>query len=108
MSVARRRLRSFVVALALAGLVLGVIAVDARVRTSAGHEAEERNAAIVRATGLPELALSTTSSWLRHPALAAPSAGASEAPLGLDVDPAGAVIPRRAREREILLRLDVP
>ena len=108
MSEARRRLRSLGVALALAAIALGALAVDARMRTSAGREAEERSAAIVRATGLSELALSTTSSWLRHPTLAAPSAGASEAPLGLDVDPAGAVIPRRAHDREILLRRDVP
>lgn len=87
--------------LAVVGLVL---VLDAGVRRETGHAEHERTARIARVTGLPELALSASSTWLRHPALAVPSAAVSDAPLGLDVDPAGAVIARRGRERVIEMR----
>jgi hypothetical protein len=52
----------------------------------------------VRRTGSSELALSATSRWLRHPALAEPGAACQDQPPCLDVDPAGlAIAPPRAR-----------
>ncbi|GAB4208627.1 MAG: hypothetical protein OHK0013_27260 [Sandaracinaceae bacterium] len=54
--------------------------------------------AFVRRTGSSELALSSTSRWLRHPALAEPGAACQDQPPCLDVDPAGlAIAPPRAR-----------
>ncbi|MEM6960745.1 MAG: hypothetical protein AAF550_03250 [Myxococcota bacterium] len=46
----------------------------------------------VRLLGLPDLALSSTSRWLRHPSLSEPSAPFSDGPATLDQDPAGGVI----------------
>jgi hypothetical protein len=105
------RQRLLVLALVTLGLgVAGIVlALDGRARVTRGGAAREHTARIARVTGLPELALSASSTWLRHPALAAPSAAVFDAPLGLDVDPAGAVIPTRGREPEITLRReDVP
>ncbi len=97
-SFARRRL-GVLGAVLLGALVLSIaLGLDARSRVAEGRAVTEASARVVRATGLPELVLSTTSSWLRHPALSPPSAGAADAPVGLDVDPAGASVPRRSRE----------
>ena len=88
----RRRERALGVGLAILALALSAIAVDASGRA---HEPAIRSmTAIARTTGLPDLALSSSSRWLRHPSLAEPDAAAWDAPLGLDVDPAGAAIPR--------------
>lgn len=99
-SFARRRLLALAaVALALV-LSLGVLVLDAQARVREGRAERERTARIARVTGLSELALSTSSTWLRHPALAAPAEATSGATLGLDQDPAGAVIARPALRRE--------
>lgn len=100
-SFASRRQRVLVIASLLSAMVITQLVIDARWRVTRGEIDAALGTRIVRVTGLSELALSTSSTWLRHPALAAPSAGASDAPLGLDVDPAGAVIPRHGRERTI-------
>jgi hypothetical protein len=91
---ARERLRVLGIA-ALITIAAGVgLLLDARARAASGEAAEARTERIARATGLSDLALSTSSTWLRHPHLAPPGAGAADAPLGLDVDPAGAIVPR--------------
>lgn len=100
-SFARRRLGGLALVVVGAGLALALVAVDAAQRVREGEAAQAEVARTVRVTGLPELALSTSSSWLRHPALAPPSGGAADSPSGLDVDPAGAAIPRRAHERTL-------
>jgi len=47
--------------------------------------------------GVPDLALSSSSRWLRHPSQVEPAAPFSDLPAALDVDPAGAVVgPPRA------------
>ena len=87
----RRRERALLALLGLAALAIGAIALDASAR---GRVAETLEMArITRATGLSDLALSSSSRWLRHPSLAEPGAATWDAPLGLDVDPAGATIP---------------
>jgi hypothetical protein len=107
-SFARDRLRVLASVLALSAAIALAVVLDARARIDAGRAQQERTAPIAAATGLSELALSTSSTWLRHPALAVPSAGASDAPLGLDVDPAGAVVARPGRERALTLRREGP
>jgi hypothetical protein len=100
-SFGRPRLARLGVAVLVATAMCVTIAWDARVRVLQGHLAMERTAAIAHVVRLPGLALSTSSTWLRHPMLAPPSAGVSDGWLGLDVDPAGAVIarPRRHEDR---------
>ena len=91
-SIARGRLRALGVGASIALTLLSAIAIDARARAASGGRVREHTASIARVTGLSELALSTSSVWLRHPALAPPSAGTADAPIGLDVDPGGAAI----------------
>jgi len=108
-SFARARLARFAGAVVIAGVVMAALAWDAQARAAREHAAIERTARIARLVGLPGLALSASSTWLRHPTLAPPSAGASEAPLGLDVDPAGGVIARpQARDRAIAMHREAP
>jgi hypothetical protein len=47
---------------------------------------------IVRLLGVADLALSSSSRWLRHPSVSEPGAPFAEGPAILDNDPAGAVI----------------
>lgn len=72
------------VALALA-VAVSLAGVDARAR----HVDGEALDAFVRRTGSSELALSSTSRWLRHPSLAEPGAACQDTPPCLDTDPAG-------------------
>jgi hypothetical protein len=95
MTIRRRRERALVVVLAFAAALTVVVILDASAR--AGAVDVDGMTRVARATGLSDLALSSSSRWLRHPSLAEPSAAAWDAPIGLDVDPAGATIPRRAR-----------
>jgi hypothetical protein len=85
----------------LAALVLGLSgAVGAAAAHAASRQAVDADAIdrFVRRTGSSELALSSTSRWLRHPALAEPGAACQDQPPCLDVDPAGlAIAPPRAR-----------
>jgi hypothetical protein len=80
-----------------APLVLGVIAFDAAARRSARETERAAEAALVEATGLNDLALSSASRWLRHPSQAEPSAAVADLPTALDLDPGGALLgpPRR-------------
>lgn len=104
----RQRLRAAAVVAGLLALAVLAMGLDARARSGAVRAGVERTASIAHATGLSDLALSTHSSWLRHPALAVPSSGASDAPGGLDVDPAGAVIARQGAERPLTIRAEAP
>lgn len=78
------------------GVVLGAaiagVAVDAHARRTNGRGAAATSAAIARATGSVDLALSSGARWLRHPTSAEPAAGCS-APTCLDTDPAGLALP---------------
>ena len=90
----RRARTAAVVALLALLAVLAIVADASRRRT---ERASERHDAVVALTGLPDLALSSSVRWLRHPSQAEPGAAASDLPASLDMDPAGAWIgPPRA------------
>lgn len=94
-SFARRRIGALIALAVVGGALLAVLALDARSRAEAARRSAGDVALAVHFTGLSELALSTRSSWLRHPVEALGADGTADAPSGLDVDPAGAAIPRR-------------
>ena len=77
---------------------LSAVLLDAERRRSI-RSAEPEHAALVDATRMPDLALSSSARWLRHPSLSEPGAATSDLPSSLDVDPAGALI---GPPREIL------
>lgn len=77
------------VALALA---LGAVMLDAGARRTAEQPASEISRAVVRALGTPDLALSSSSRWLRHPSQTEPGAPFADAPASLDTDPGASVI----------------
>ena len=92
----RRRLRGCLgtgaVLVAAAALMLGHAA---RLRADPDHAAARR--ALVETLGTADLALSSSSRWLRHPSLAEPGAPFADGPATLDTDPAGGLIgPPRA------------
>jgi hypothetical protein len=66
--------------------------VDATLRRSAQRERAPHVQSIVRLLGLADLALSSSSRWLRHPSITEPGAAFADGPAILDNDPAGAVI----------------
>lgn len=88
----RKRLRR----LALGGLLLGLALLACTTHAASRGRDAARRAEVARATvhltGLPDLALSSTSRWLRHPSQAEPAAAFADLPGALDVDPAGALI----------------
>jgi|GEM_PF-3103913 len=72
-------------------VMLGAMIVDAERRRSSTDLSEARS--LIHATGQADLFLSSGSRWLRHPHTTEPSAASADAPDGLDVDPAGMIIP---------------
>ena len=93
------------VALLFALASLGV-AVDARARRAAQDDASI--AAFVRRTGSADLALSSTSRWLRHPSLAEPGAACQDGPPCIDTEPAGMAFDpaRELQPRTLFLRIE--
>lgn len=90
------RLRALAIVLGLAALLIATVLADAA-RRRAARDAEASHRLLVRVIRLPDLALSSSSRWLRHPSQAEPGAALADLPAGLDVDPAGALIgPPRA------------
>ena len=89
-----RRLRILGLALGLLALSVAPAALDAHQRARVDGAAID---AFVTRTGSSDLALSTTSRWLRHPSAAEPGAACQDQPPCLDVDPGGlAIAPPRA------------
>jgi hypothetical protein len=90
-----RRLRYALVAALLLGAALVAILVDASAREAARDDARQR--AAVALVGLPDLMLSSSSRWLRHPSQSEPGAALSDLPGSLDTNPGGALLgPPRA------------
>jgi hypothetical protein len=73
---------------------------DAGARRTAQWQRGPEVESIVRLLGVADLALSSSSRWLRHPSVTEPGAAFADGPAILDNDPAGAVIgpPYRADE----------
>lgn len=92
-----RRLRLLAAGLALGIALLSSALIDASRRRDARDAA--RHDAVVELTGLPDLALSSSARWLRHPSQTEPAAASADLPASLDVDPAGSLI---APPREVL------
>jgi hypothetical protein len=99
----RRLLRAAAIAGALL-FALCLMGIDAAARRRRLHGAEVTRArrAVVRLAGAPDLALSSSSRWLRHPSQVEITAAVQDGPASLDVDPAGLVLgpplpPRRPR-----------
>lgn len=66
--------------------------VDASVRRAAQKERAPQVQSVVRLLGVADLALSSSSRWLRHPSITEPGAPFADGPAILDNDPAGAMI----------------
>jgi len=94
------RIRVAIAVLAACAVALAAILVDAGRRRAARREEALMQAAVVDVAGVADLALSSSSRWLRHPSQAEPGAATSDLPSSLDVDPAGALIgpPRQVLE----------
>jgi len=75
--------------LALGLATLGVF-IDANRRRGAIDS--QAIGSFVRRTGSADLALSSTSRWLRHPSLAEPGAACQDGPPCIDTEPAGMAI----------------
>lgn len=99
-----RRARALAAALVVALLAIAGVLGDAARRRGADEERRAMRSAVVRVLGTPDLALSSSSRWLRHPSQAEPGAPFADAPGMPDPDPAGGVI---APPREIL-RIGAP
>ena len=79
---------------ALALLAAGMLWMlgDAAGQRAARQERDPQVQAIVRLLGVADLALSSSSRWLRHPSITEPGAPFADSPAILDNDPAGAMI----------------
>jgi hypothetical protein len=84
-----RRLLSALLVLALA--TAWMLADAARRRVSSDHRVAQSQA-VTRLLGTADMALSSSSRWLRHPSLSEPGAPFADGPAILDIDPAGAMI----------------
>jgi hypothetical protein len=89
------RIRSINGHLAWSGLLLaGVVWMlfDAQSRRAAQEARHPEVQSVVRVLGVADLALSSSSRWLRHPSITEPGAPFADGPAILDNDPAGAAI----------------
>jgi hypothetical protein len=94
------RLRTLAAGLLVLLLGLAAVTWDAARRRSAGGPARRVRIAAARVLGMPDLSLSSSSRWLRHPSQTEPSAPFADAPASLDADPGGAILgPPRERTR---------
>jgi hypothetical protein len=82
----------FLASLLLLVAALGWMLRDAAARRVAQREQAPQVRAIVRLLGVADLALSSSSRWLRHPSVTEPGAPFADGPAILDNDPAGAAI----------------
>jgi|GEM_PF-757966 len=86
--------------LSLLLMVLGTawLVLDAKARLETHRKRHPRVLSVARLLGTADLALSTTSRWLRHPSQGEPGAPFADGPAVLDNDPAGALLgtPREA------------
>ncbi|MCC7541810.1 MAG: hypothetical protein IT379_36665 [Deltaproteobacteria bacterium] len=95
-----RRLLALAMLLVAAAIVRLVLSHADRSRARRAAE-DVRHRAAARVMGAPDLALSSSSRWLRHPSQTESGAAFSDGPATPDMDPAGAVI---APPRDVLRR----
>lgn len=74
-------------------LLLGLATLDALRRNVNAAERARMHGVLTQLLGSSDLALSSSSRWLRNPSQVEPAAAAADAPAILDTDPAGALIP---------------
>ena len=91
----------------LVGLVVVVALVAAMLADAGARRRQARGAvavriAVARAFGVPDLVLSSTSRWLRHPSQTEAGAPFADAPASLDTDPAWTEAERHA----VLIRVE--
>lgn len=85
---------AFAAGVTLLVLLIVMLADAHRLRAAANApDALRDRAAIVRLAGVTDLAVSSSSRWLRHPSVSEPGAAFSDAPAMFDADPAGAAVP---------------
>ncbi len=76
-------------ALGLSLLLVSFCVVHARWSVAQRPLSADDSARLTTWLGSADLALSSSSRWLRHPSLVEPGAAAADGPAALDVDPAG-------------------
>lgn len=91
------RLRYFIACALACCVALVAVVLDASARRRGEMPSWPLARAVVRTLGTPDLVLSSSSRWLRHPSQTEPGAPFADSPAALDPDPGGAVIgPPRA------------
>ncbi|BDV42388.1 hypothetical protein GURASL_13110 [Geotalea uraniireducens] len=83
---------SYLAVTALLMVVLGLLALHARVRQRADRESLARSAGLVRRLGLTDLCLYTEARHTRHPAMADLHTPFQDGPLSLDHFPTGSLV----------------
>jgi hypothetical protein len=86
----RRTLLVALVAVDVAALAIPTL--DATARRSARDASSSARRELAALLGAPDLALSSSSRWLRHPSLSEPMAPFADGPATLDVDPGGGFV----------------
>ena len=87
-----KRVSAHVAALALLAVGTLWMLLDAAAQRARRQERNPQVESIVRLLGVADLALSSSSRWLRHPSVTEPGAPFADGPGILDNDPAGAMI----------------
>lgn len=87
-----RALFGLLASVLLLAAALGWLLLDAAARRARQRERAPQAQAIGRLLGVADLALSSSSRWLRHPSVSEPGAPFADGPAILDNDPAGAAI----------------
>ena len=76
-------------------VALALPAAPGAARRAAREPSLEARLHLAAVLGGPDLALSSSSRWLRHPSLTEPTAPFTDGPAMLDVDPGGAFVAPR-------------
>lgn len=93
------RFTALALGVSLFALAITAVAFDAHQRSASRDDEALRT--FVQRTGSADLALSSTSRWLRHPSLAEPGAACQDGPPCIDTEPAGMAL-HEARELQAI------
>ena len=89
----KSRVARLLLSAALFALIGVGLVVDASFRRAEWMRARPARVARVTELGFADLALSSSSRWLRHPSLVERAAAVADAPTSLDTDPAVGLLP---------------